>query len=97
MTCEGFPGPGVAHHILANPMKDFIHTSPPEHSKHMFNHFKDKFQRQYRDEREHEKRHQAFVHNLRWEGRPVRLQHRKDGPFVLKDTPMLTSRSEMHF
>lgn len=65
MTCGEFPGPGVEHHMLANPMKDLIHTSASGHSQRMFNHFKDKFQRQYSDEREHEEREHAFVHNLR--------------------------------
>jgi len=65
MSCGGFPGPGVEHHMLANPMKDLIHTSASGHSQRMFNHFKEKFQRQYSDKWEHEKREHAFVHNLR--------------------------------
>lgn len=65
MSCGGFPGPGVEHHMLANPMKDLIHTSASGQSQRMFSHFKDKFQRQYNDEREHEKREHAFVLNLR--------------------------------
>lgn len=68
MTCGGFPGPGVEHHMLANPMKDLIHTTAAGHPQRMFSHFKEKFQRQYTDEREHEKREHAFVHNLRWDG-----------------------------
>ncbi|CAL1584445.1 unnamed protein product [Knipowitschia caucasica] len=66
MTCGGFPGPGVEHHILANPMKELIHTSAAGHAGHIFNHFKEKFQRQYGSEREHEEREQAFVNNLRY-------------------------------
>ncbi|XP_026156362.1 digestive cysteine proteinase 1 [Mastacembelus armatus] len=66
MTCGGFPGPGVEHYMLANPMKDLIHTSASGHSQHMFSHFKEKFQRQYSDEREHEQREHAFIHNLRY-------------------------------
>lgn len=66
MSCGEFPGPGVEHHILANPMKDLIHTSASGHSQRMFNHFKEKFQRQYGDETEHEKREHAFVQNLRY-------------------------------
>uniref|UniRef100_A0A3Q3JZT6 Peptidase C1A papain C-terminal domain-containing protein n=1 Tax=Monopterus albus TaxID=43700 RepID=A0A3Q3JZT6_MONAL len=66
MTCGGFPGPGVEHHMLANPMKDLIHPSASGHSQRMFNHFKEKFQRQYGDEREHEKREHIFFHNLRY-------------------------------
>lgn len=83
MSCGGFPGPGVEHHMLANPMKDLIHTSASDHSQRIFNHFKDKFQRQYSDEREHERRQQAFVLNLRWETWwVVILQHDKDSPFL---------------
>ncbi|XP_029022106.1 digestive cysteine proteinase 2 [Betta splendens] len=66
MTCGGFPGPGVEHHMLANPMKELIHTSASGHSQRVFNHFKEKFQREYSDEREHEKREHAFIHNLRY-------------------------------
>ncbi|CAJ1083734.1 digestive cysteine proteinase 1 [Xyrichtys novacula] len=66
MTCGGFPGPGVEHHMLANPMKDLIHTTAPGHPQRIFNQFKDKFQRQYSDETEHEKREHAFLHNLRY-------------------------------
>lgn len=43
MGCGGFPGPGVEHHMLVNPMKDLIHTSASGHSQRMFDHFKDKF------------------------------------------------------
>uniref|UniRef100_A0A8C6SKF6 Zgc:110239 n=1 Tax=Neogobius melanostomus TaxID=47308 RepID=A0A8C6SKF6_9GOBI len=66
MTCGGFPGPGVEHHLLANPMKELIHTSAAGHTQRVFNHFKNKFQRQYSNEREHEEREHAFVHNLRY-------------------------------
>lgn len=66
MTCGGFPGPGVEHHILANPMKELIHTSAAGHTQRVFNHFKNKFQRQYASEREQEEREHAFIHNLRY-------------------------------
>ncbi|XP_037549264.1 digestive cysteine proteinase 1 [Nematolebias whitei] len=66
ITCGGFPGPGVEHHMLANPMKDLIHTTAAGHSQKMFNHFKEKFQRQYSEEKEHEEREHAFLHNLRY-------------------------------
>ncbi|XP_034401177.1 digestive cysteine proteinase 1-like [Cyclopterus lumpus] len=78
MSCGGFPGPGVEHHMLANPMKDLIHTSASGQSQRMFNHFKDKFHRRY-DEREHEKRENAFVHNLRY----VHSKNRAGLPFAL--------------
>ncbi|KAM4549673.1 digestive cysteine proteinase 1 isoform 1-T1 [Fundulus diaphanus] len=66
MSCGGFPGPGVEHHLLANPMKELIHTSASGHSQKMFLHFKEKFQRRYSDDMEHEEREHAFLHNLRY-------------------------------
>lgn len=66
MSCGSFPGPGVEHHLLANPMKDLIHTSSLGHAQRLFGHFKEQFGRHYGDEREHEKREHAFVHNLRY-------------------------------
>lgn len=66
MSCGGFPGPGVEHHMLANPMKDLMRTSSSVHAERVFDHFRDKFERQYADQREHEKREHAFVHNLRY-------------------------------
>nr|XP_061838294.1 digestive cysteine proteinase 1-like [Nerophis lumbriciformis] len=74
--CGGFPGPGVEHHTLANPMKDLMHTSS---SQRIFAHFKDKFQRRYSDPREHEKREHAFLHNLRY----VHSKNRAGLPFTL--------------
>lgn len=65
MACGGFPGPGVEHHVVANPMKDLIHTSASGHSQRVFDHFRDKFQRQYVDHVEHETRQRAFLHNMR--------------------------------
>lgn len=66
MSCGDFPGPGVEHHMLANPMKDLIHPSTSGHTQRIFGHFKDKFQRQYGDEQEQQKREHAFIHNLRY-------------------------------
>ncbi|XP_077446243.1 digestive cysteine proteinase 1 isoform X1 [Stigmatopora argus] len=66
MSCGGFPGPGVEHHMLANPMKDLIHTSSSGHSQRIFGHFKEKYQRRYSGQKEHEEREHAFLHNLRY-------------------------------
>ncbi|KAG7280469.1 hypothetical protein CRUP_033770 [Coryphaenoides rupestris] len=41
--CEGFPGPGVEHHLLANPLKDLIHAPVAGHAQRMFGHFKEKY------------------------------------------------------
>ncbi|XP_034017029.1 digestive cysteine proteinase 1-like [Thalassophryne amazonica] len=79
MTCGEFPGPGVEHHLLANPMKELIHTSAAGHTQDVFNHFKEKFQRHYRDEMEHEMREHAFVHNLRY----VHSKNRAGLPYAL--------------
>lgn len=64
-SCGPFPGPGVEHRILANPIQDLIHTSPVGHAHRLFGHFKEKYERNYEDEVEHEKREHNFVHNVR--------------------------------
>lgn len=89
MKCEGFPGPGVEHHLLANPLKDLIHAPATSHAQRMFGHFKEKFQRRYGDEREHQKREHAFVHNLRY----VHSKNRAGLSFALALNP-LSDRTE---
>lgn len=66
MSCGGFPGPGVEHHLLANPIQDFVETSPVSHAHRMFGHYKEKFNRQYDNEMEHEEREHNFVHSIRY-------------------------------
>ncbi|XP_023687880.1 digestive cysteine proteinase 1-like [Paramormyrops kingsleyae] len=66
LTCGSFPGPGVEHHLLANPIQDLLHTKPRGHAHRLFVHFKGKFQHQYGDEWEHERRESSFVHNVRF-------------------------------
>lgn len=66
ISCGPFPGPGVEHRILANPIQDLIQTSPVGHAHRLFGHFKEKYERNYEDEEEHEKREHNFVHNIRW-------------------------------
>ncbi|MBN3301917.1 CFAD protein, partial [Amia calva] len=66
MTCGAWPGPGLEHRILANPMQELIHTSSKGHAHQLFGHFKERFQRHYSTEKEHEKRQHTFVHNLRY-------------------------------
>ncbi|KAB5530907.1 hypothetical protein PHYPO_G00134760 [Pangasianodon hypophthalmus] len=66
MSCGPFPGPGVEHRILANPIQDLIHTSPVGHAHRLFGHFKEKYEHNYEDEVEHEKREHNFVHNVRY-------------------------------
>ncbi|XP_036422410.1 digestive cysteine proteinase 1-like [Colossoma macropomum] len=66
MDCGPFPGPGAEHRLLANPIQDLIHTSPVGHAHRLFGHFKEKYQRDYETEEEHEKREHNFVHNIRY-------------------------------
>ncbi|XP_066530853.1 digestive cysteine proteinase 1-like [Hoplias malabaricus] len=66
MDCGPFPGPGVEHRLLANPIQDLIHTSPVGHVHRLFGHFKEKYERHYETEEEHEKREHNFVHNIRY-------------------------------
>ncbi|XP_048057599.1 counting factor associated protein D-like [Megalobrama amblycephala] len=65
MTYEEFPDPPEEHQILANPLQDYVSTSPVSHAHRLFGPFKEKFERQYESEKEHEERENNFVHNLR--------------------------------
>ncbi|KAL3869090.1 hypothetical protein ACJMK2_041816 [Sinanodonta woodiana] len=66
MTCGGFPGPGVAeHHILMNPMKEYIHNSK-EHVHEMFENFKNTHKSNYSSDKEHAQRKHIFSHNVRF-------------------------------
>lgn len=66
MGCGPFPGPGAEHRLIANPIQDLIHTSPVGHAHRLFGHFKEKYDRSYANEKEHEKREHNFVHNIRY-------------------------------
>ncbi|XP_016352486.1 counting factor associated protein D-like [Sinocyclocheilus anshuiensis] len=65
MTCEEFPDPVEEHQILANPIQDYVNTSPVSHAHRLFGPFKEKFNRQYESEKEHEERENYFIHSLR--------------------------------
>ncbi|XP_056105408.1 counting factor associated protein D-like [Rhinichthys klamathensis goyatoka] len=65
MAYEEFPDPPEEHQILANPLQDYVHTSPVSHAHRLFGPFKEKFKRQYASEKEHEERESYFVHTLR--------------------------------
>ncbi|XP_067862776.1 digestive cysteine proteinase 1-like [Heptranchias perlo] len=67
LSCEDFPGPGVEHRILANPMQDLVTTDKEERSHHLFQNYKEKFERDYeKDDKEHEFRKNNFIHNMRY-------------------------------
>ncbi|XP_021323857.1 counting factor associated protein D-like isoform X2 [Danio rerio] len=65
-TCEEFPDPPEEHQILANPIQDYVSTNPVSHAHRMFGPFKEKFNRQYKSEKEHEKREINFVQSFRF-------------------------------
>ncbi|XP_048057596.1 counting factor associated protein D-like isoform X1 [Megalobrama amblycephala] len=66
MTYEEFPDPPEEHQILANPLQDYVSTSPVSHAHRLFGSFKEKFNRQYESEKEHEERENNFLHTLRF-------------------------------
>ncbi|XP_051727704.1 counting factor associated protein D-like [Ctenopharyngodon idella] len=65
MTCHEFPDPPEEHQILANPLQDYVSTSPVSHAHRLFGPFKEKFQRKYESEKEHEERESYFLHTFR--------------------------------
>ncbi|XP_007892928.1 digestive cysteine proteinase 1 [Callorhinchus milii] len=65
LTCEEFPGPGVEHRMAVNPIQDFVSPEREDQSHHLFQHYKEKFDKDY-DPDEHEFRKNIFVHNLRY-------------------------------
>lgn len=65
MTYEEFPDPPEEHQILANPLQDYVSTSPVSHAHRLFGPFKEKFERHYESEKEHEERESYFLHTLR--------------------------------
>ncbi|KAL1256063.1 hypothetical protein QQF64_014124 [Cirrhinus molitorella] len=66
MTCGEFPDPVEEHQILANPIQDYVSTSPVSHAHRLFGPFKEKFNRQYKSEKEHEERENYFIHSQRF-------------------------------
>ncbi|XP_073678584.1 counting factor associated protein D-like [Garra rufa] len=65
MTCGEFPDPPEEHQILANPIQDYVSTSPVSHAHRLFGPFKKKFNRQYKSAKEQEERENYFVHTFR--------------------------------
>ncbi|XP_059155081.1 digestive cysteine proteinase 1-like [Physella acuta] len=64
LTCTSFPGPGAEHHIMMNPIREYVH----HHDKHVheaFEHFKRAHNKVYKDD-EHDTRKHIFRQNLRF-------------------------------
>ncbi|XP_057341416.1 digestive cysteine proteinase 1 [Microplitis mediator] len=65
MSCTGFPGPGDRHLFTFNPMREFI-SNDHRHVDTEFNIFKRKYNKQYKDLKEHGNRTEVFRQNLRY-------------------------------
>ncbi|XP_069479013.1 digestive cysteine proteinase 2-like [Ambystoma mexicanum] len=80
LKCEGFPGPGLEHHILANPMQDFFDRNDGSDRVHrLFNHYADQYGKEYGKEEELEHRKRTFTHNMRY----VHSKNRAGLPYKL--------------
>lgn len=67
LKCEGFPGPGLEHRILANPMQDYFNQYEEADRAHqLFSHYTEKYGKEYGMEEELEHRKQTFTHNMRY-------------------------------
>ena len=64
LTCTGYPGPGVDHHIMLNPVHEFVHGDD-SHTPILFQQFKDMHGKVYDGDVEHESRQHIFRQNVR--------------------------------
>ena len=62
--CTGFPGPGAEHHILMNPMAEYV-SGYNAHIHEMFEHFKVRHGKKYSDYVEEARRKNIFMNNVR--------------------------------
>ncbi|XP_046357905.2 digestive cysteine proteinase 1-like [Haliotis rufescens] len=65
LSCGGFPGPGVSHHLNMNPMREFIHHDD-SHTNLLFDTFKKTHKRSYVSDKEHAQRTHIFRQNVRF-------------------------------
>ncbi|KAG6932516.1 digestive cysteine proteinase 2-like [Chelydra serpentina] len=81
LKCEHWPGAGPEHQILANPMQEFVGRIRETDRVHhrLFHHYKEKFGKTYRTEKEMEHRKRTFIHNMRY----VHSKNRAHLPYKL--------------
>nr|XP_006115573.1 digestive cysteine proteinase 1-like [Pelodiscus sinensis] len=81
LTCEHWPGAGPEHRIMANPMQEFVGRMRETDTVHhrLFHHYKEKFRKTYRSEKEREHRKHTFIHNMRY----VHSKNRANLPYKL--------------
>ncbi|XP_061452508.1 digestive cysteine proteinase 2-like [Rhineura floridana] len=68
IKCTHWPGAGPDHRILANPMQEFVGRAGEvsRDHEHLFHHYKEKFRKTYKSEKEMERRKHSFIHNMRY-------------------------------
>lgn len=65
VTCGSFPGPGMQHVHLHNPVKEYV-DHHDDHVHILFEEFKEKHGKTYADDKEHGMRKNVFRQNLRY-------------------------------
>ncbi|XP_033013777.1 digestive cysteine proteinase 1-like [Lacerta agilis] len=63
--CDELPGDSSEHHIMANPMADFV-GGEEDRAHQVFHQYRKRFGKTYDDEREMEHRKHTFTHNMRF-------------------------------
>ncbi|XP_013921030.1 PREDICTED: digestive cysteine proteinase 2-like [Thamnophis sirtalis] len=76
--CDELPGDSTEHHIMANPMADFV-GGQEDRAHSLFHHYRKRFGKSYDTEQEMEHRKHTFTHNMRF----VHSKNRANLPFKL--------------
>ncbi|KAH0631236.1 hypothetical protein JD844_005480, partial [Phrynosoma platyrhinos] len=76
--CDELPGDSAEHHIMANPMADFV-GGQEDRAHRLFHHYRKRFGKSYDNEHEMEHRKHTFTHNMRF----VHSKNRANLPFKL--------------
>ncbi|XP_071837620.1 digestive cysteine proteinase 1-like [Apostichopus japonicus] len=66
MKCRSFPGPGVEHHIVMNPLQEIINPEKGDRYEQLFDEYKNQFGKNYEDKKEHTQRLSHFRQNVRY-------------------------------
>uniref|UniRef100_A0A8D2JCV4 Uncharacterized protein n=2 Tax=Varanus komodoensis TaxID=61221 RepID=A0A8D2JCV4_VARKO len=77
-VCDELPGDSAEHHIMANPMADFV-GGQEDRAHRLFHHYRKRFGKNYDTEREMEHRKHTFTHNMRF----VHSKNRANLPFKM--------------
>ncbi|KAL7980443.1 hypothetical protein Chor_001597, partial [Crotalus horridus] len=76
--CDELPGDSTEHHIMANPMADFV-GGQEDRAHSLFHHYRKRFGKSYDTEQEMDHRKHTFTHNMRF----VHSKNRANLPFKL--------------